>query len=163
MIRRFVLAVSVFMMTAAMASGQSSQPPASSGENVQSPSLQPPAPGQSMQPPISPPPPVIFPGINPGHVDRPAVPIDQVADAIVILVPNENFDLLSPATHERVVTGTITRLLKGPVPPLIVHKPHGFVTSLKAGVPKKIFLKKFADRDGYYIIGVFAVPQEDKP
>ena len=94
---------------------------------------------------------------NRGNVDYPAVPLEQAADVIVVLVPDRTFYLVFPTPHERVVHGSITHLLKGPLPHTIVHTPNTFVTSLEKGVPTKLFLKKFADRDAYYIIGNFAV------
>ena len=100
---------------------------------------------------------------NLGHVDRPAVPIEQAADVVVVLVPDETLDLHMPTPYERVVRGSIERLDKGPMPQVIVHTPNTIVTGLRAGVPAKVFLKKFEDRDVYYIIGVFAASSEKKP
>jgi hypothetical protein len=56
-----------------------------------------PASGQSVHPPI------MDPSTHQGHVDRSAVPIEQTADAIVVMVPDEMLDLRVPTSHERVV------------------------------------------------------------
>jgi hypothetical protein len=109
------------------------------------------------------PPPIMDPTYR-GHIDRPAVPIAQAADVIMVIVPDETIELHVPTPHERVVRGSIARLEKGPLPQRIVHTPNTIVTGLQAGVPAKVFLKKFKDRDDYYIIGVFAEPsKEEKP
>jgi hypothetical protein len=111
--------------------------------------------GQSVRPPIMDP-------TNRGHIDLPAIPIAQAADVIVVLIPDETFDLHVPTAHERVVRGSVARLEKGPLPQRIVHTPNTIVTGLQAGVPTKVFLKKFKDREDYYIIGVFAEPSKDE-
>jgi hypothetical protein len=110
---------------------------------------------------IEPPPP--FNPIVRGHEDRPAVPLAQAADAIVVLIPDETFHLLVPDSQERIIRGFIVRQEKGPVPSIIVHTPHTIVNSLQQGVPARLFLAKFKDREAYYIIGVHPLPEGDKP
>jgi hypothetical protein len=108
-------------------------------------------------------PPIMDPPTDRGHIDRPGVPIEQMADVIVVLVPDETLDLRVPTSHERVVRGTIVELHKGPLPQMIVHTPNGIVSALQAGVPAKLFLKKIKDRDAYDIIGNFAASPGAKP
>lgn len=93
----------------------------------------------------------------------PAVPIEQAADVIVVLRPNASFPLLLPAPTDREVYGSILRVEKGVVPHRIVHKRHSFITSLEAGVPRKLFLKAFPDGSGHYIIGNFPEWYGDRP
>jgi hypothetical protein len=102
--------------------------------------------GQSMNPPPGP--------VVPPPVDRMAVPLEQAADAIVVLVPDETFHLNVPLPNERVIRGSVLRQDKGPMPTMIVHTANTFTNPLHAGVPVKLFLSKFKDRDAYYIIGV---------
>jgi hypothetical protein len=113
--------------------------------------------GQSIHPPIMESP------ADLGHIDRPAVPMEQAADVVVELIPDETMDLLGPTPYERVVRGSIARLEKGRVPPMIVHTRDTFVTGLQAGVPARVFLVKFKDRDAYYIIGVRSMGSGGKP
>jgi hypothetical protein len=101
--------------------------------------------------------------VDRGHWDRAAVPLEQAADVIVVLVPDETFDLHIPTPHERVIRGSIVRLDKGPMPPMIVHTPNTFVTPLQAKVPAKLFLTKFKDRDASFIIGVHPQVPGEKP
>lgn len=103
------------------------------------------------------------PFVRGGNVDRPAVPLEQAAHAIVVLVPDETVDLLAAAPHERVIRGSIVRHDKGPMPQMIVHTPNTIVNPLQAGVPARLFLAKFKDRDVYYIIGVHPLGSGEKP
>jgi hypothetical protein len=106
-------------------------------------------PGQSVDAPT------IDAPVNRGNVDYPAVSLEQAADVIVVLVPDEDFGL---APHERVVNGFVIRLDKGPMPHRIVFTAYSMLTPLEKGVPAKLFLKTFTDRDACYIIGNFAAP-----
>jgi hypothetical protein len=95
--------------------------------------------------------------------DFPAVPIEVVADVIVVLKPHAAFPLHLPAPIDRFVYGDIVRIEKGVQPTVIVHKRNSFVTPLQAGVPRKLFLKAFPDGSGHYIIGNFPEWYGDKP
>jgi hypothetical protein len=88
------------------------------------------------------------------------VPLEEMADVIVILVPTHDHTLHVPAPVERPIKGQIVRLEKGKFsPPVIIHTANTITTPLKQGTPNRLFLKKFRDRDAYYIIGVLPVRQ----
>ena len=91
------------------------------------------------------------------------VPIEQRADVILLVEPHSMHAFDVPARAERVVHGSVLRVDKGVVPQMIVHTPATIVAPLRAGVPAKLFLKKFKDRDAYYIIGVFPAWYGEKP
>jgi hypothetical protein len=88
-------------------------------------------------------------------VDYPAVPIEKLADVILVLKPHATFSLQVPSREERIVQGDIVRVEKGVVPQTIVHTPSAIVAPLQAAVPVKLFLKSFKNRNAHYIIGVF--------
>lgn len=88
-------------------------------------------------------------------IDLPTMPIEQVADVIVVLRPHADFPLHFATATERIIGGGIDRIDKGVVPQMIVHRPHTIVAPLRAGVPVKLFLKAYPDRNAHYIIGVF--------
>lgn len=88
-------------------------------------------------------------------MDLPTIPIEQGADVIVVIRPDADYPLHRAASTERVIRGDIRRLEKGPVPLTIVHTPRTIIAPLRAGVTVKLFLKAFANRNAYYIIGVF--------
>ncbi len=89
-------------------------------------------------------------------VSWPGVPLEEVADVIVIMVPAHDHALHVPMPEERPIEGKIIRVDKGNLPatPNIVHTPHTITAPLNQGIPKKLYLKKFPDRDAYYLIGV---------
>ncbi len=95
----------------------------------------------------------------------PTVPPEELADVIVILVPAHDHALHVPAPVERPIKGQILRLEKGqfekgPLPePEIIHKPNTIGGPLKDGVPTKLCLKKFPDRNAYYPICVEPLKQ----
>lgn len=88
-------------------------------------------------------------------MDLPTVPIEQRADVIVVLRPHVDFPLHFATAAERIISGDIDRVEKGVVPQTIVHTARTIVAPLRAGVPVKLFLKAFPNRNAYYIIGVF--------
>lgn len=98
----------------------------------------------------------------------PAVPLEESADVIVILAPRQDYGLNVPMSMERSVNGQIIKLEKGSLgvrglpEAAIVHTPNTITSPLKQGVPKRLFLKKFPDRDTYYVIGVGPVQQGGK-
>lgn len=93
-------------------------------------------------------------------VSWPGIPLEDVADVIVIMVPAHDHRLNVPESVERPIEGQIIQtekgvLEKGKLPaPAIVHTPHTITAPLNQGIPKKLYLKKFPDRDAYYLIGV---------
>jgi hypothetical protein len=91
-------------------------------------------------------------------VDRVAVPMDQAADVIVVLIPDESDDGVCGAPHDCVVRGSVVRLDKGPMPEQIVRTANSFGNPLKAGEPITLYLSKFKDRDAYYLIGAIPMP-----
>lgn len=108
--------------------------------------------GQSMNPPA---------GFNPimqPPADRVAVPLAQAADVIVVLMPDESDDGACVGPHDCIVRGSVVRLDKGPMPEQIVRTANSFGNPLKAGEPITLYLKKFEDRDAYYLIGAIPMP-----
>jgi|SRR6266446_2725765 len=95
---------------------------------------------------------------GPGHIDRPAVPLDQAAAVIVVLVPDESYDGGCGGPHDCSVRGSVVRLDKGPLPGQIVRTAHSLGNPLKAGQPITLYLTRFPDRDVYYIIGSHPMP-----
>jgi hypothetical protein len=82
-------------------------------------------------------------------------PPEQLADVIVVFRPQMNLGLHAVVPGEQVIQGSIVRLEKGVTPHTIVNTPNTIVGPLRAGVPVKLFLKSFKDRNVHYIIGVF--------
>jgi len=64
---------------------------------------------------------------------------------------------------EQVIPGSILRVEKGVVPQMIVNTPNTIVGPLHAGVPVKLFLKSFKDRNVHYIIAVYPESFGGKP
>jgi hypothetical protein len=87
--------------------------------------------------------------------DYASVPIESLADVILVIEPHATLALDLPTPAERIVQGSIVRVEKGVVPHTIVHTSRTIVAPLRAGVPAKLFLKAFKDRNAHYIIGVF--------
>jgi len=96
-------------------------------------------------------------------IDLPTIPIEQGADVIVVIRPDADYPLHRAAPTERVIRGDIRRLVKGPMPLTIVHTPRTIIAPLRAGVPVKLFLKAFANRNAYYIVGVFPESYGEQP
>lgn len=97
-----------------------------------------------------------------------ATPPEDIADAIVTFVPDVDMPLHVPETVERPVRGRVVAsergVLRGVVPPgAILHRPNTMGAPLQAGVPVKLFLKRFPDRDAYYPIAVFPPSQGVRP
>jgi hypothetical protein len=91
------------------------------------------------------------------------VPPDKLADVILVFRPQINLGLHAVVPGEQVVPGSILRVEKGVVPQLIVNTPNTIVGPLQAGVPVKLFLKSFKDRNVHYIIAVFPDSSGGKP
>lgn len=96
-----------------------------------------------------------------GH--PPAVPIEKVADVILVLKPHAKHSLHMPATIDRLVEGDIVRVEKGVVPKMIVHTRNTLGSPLEADVPVKLFLMAFKDGHAHYIIGVFPEGYRGQP
>lgn len=83
-------------------------------------------------------------------------PLEEVADAIVVLKPSVDYPMFTGA--ERVIEGEIERVEKGVPPQTIVTTAQSLWAGLRAGVPARLFLKKFQTRDAHYVIGVSSSP-----
>ncbi len=88
-----------------------------------------------------------------------AIPPELIADSIVTYVPDMALPLDEQGT-EHIIEGKVTKVEKGLEPNLIIHRASTFHTPLKEGVPVKLFLKQFPDRDAYYPIAIFPVTTE---
>lgn len=86
-----------------------------------------------------------------------------IADVILVLEPQETFLLDVPIPGERTIHGTVLRIERGHVPQQIVNTPKTIVAPLRAGVPVKLYLKSFKDRNVHYIIGVFPASEGGRP
>jgi hypothetical protein len=101
-----------------------------------------------------------------GHY--PTTPLDQVADVVLILKPQERYSLHKMATVDRIIQGEIVHIEKGSsekdiisIP--IVHTRNTFTLPLDSGVPVKLYLSRFKDGHAYYIIGVSPIAPKDQP
>ena len=90
-------------------------------------------------------------------------PPEKVADVIVVFRPQVNLGLHAVVPGEQVIHGSIVRLEKGLAPQTIVNTPNTIVGPLQAGVPVKLYLKSFKDRNVHYIIGVYPESWGGKP
>ncbi|HMH49313.1 MAG TPA: hypothetical protein VK548_03705 [Candidatus Acidoferrum sp.] len=104
---------------------------------------------------------VLIAGHAAGH--HPAIPLEQVADVIVIIKPRERQSLNLPATVDRMIVGDIVRIEKGVSPIVIVHTRNTFTAPIEAGVPVRLYLKAFKDGHAHYIIGVSTEPVKSEP
>ena len=91
------------------------------------------------------------------------VPPDQLADVIVVFKPQTNLGLHAVVPGEQVIHGSVLRVEKGVAPLTIVNTPNTIVGPLQAGVPVRVFLKAFKDRDVHYIIAVYPESIGGKP
>ena len=96
-------------------------------------------------------------------IDLPTVPLEQGADVILVLRPQVDFALHLAAPTERIIQGHIDRVEKGVVPQMIVHTARTIIAPLRAGVPVKLFLKAFPNRNAHYLIGVFPASYGEQP
>ena len=77
------------------------------------------------------------------------------ADAIVVMEADEDLPLHHASKEVRVIRGKIhsnerDRVMDGTV----THAPYTIVSPLRKGEPVKLFLKRYKDRNDFYIIGV---------
>jgi hypothetical protein len=98
-----------------------------------------------------------------GVVDYPPVPPEQLADVIVVVSSQATVPLHVPTAAERIVHAAIVRVEKGTAPLVIVHTANTIVSPLRAGVPAKLLLKAFRNRNAHYIIGVYPESQGGHP
>ena len=63
---------------------------------------------------------------------------------------------------ERIIEGKILQTEKGLKPNLIIHNANTIIMPLKKGVPVKMFLKRFPNREAYYPIAIFSILPEVK-
>ena len=89
-----------------------------------------------------------------------AISPELIADSIVIYVPEMDMPLHIPERTERIIEGQVTKVEKGVEPNLIIQNANTMISPLKEGIPVKLFLKQFPDRDAYYPIAIFPVTSE---
>ena len=88
---------------------------------------------------------------------------ETMADVILVLEPHDTFPLNVMTSAEQVIRGSILRVERGAMPLQIVNTPNTIVDRLHPGVPVRLYLKAFKDRNAHYIIGVFPLPEGGKP
>ncbi len=79
-----------------------------------------------------------------------------LADSIVIFVPSKDQELVTPDT-ELIIEGRIAKVEKGVEPDVIIQPVHSFMRSIQAGIPIRIYLKRFLDRNAYYPIYIVSL------
>lgn len=94
-------------------------------------------------------------------VETVASPFEK-ADVIIDFTPSRDHDLDRVEPTERFIDGQTTKVEKGLAPVNIVHIANAFTQPLKKGAPVRLFLKRFPDREAYYIIAVFPVAKGAK-
>mgnify|MGYP001578401162 CR=1 FL=1 len=86
---------------------------------------------------------------------RPAIHPYLLADVIIVLKPGVDQALSSASGYGREVSGTVVATERGYLDRPIVVLPGTVVSELKQGVRVKLLLKRSADGQSYYLIGVF--------
>lgn len=79
-----------------------------------------------------------------------------MADAIVTIVPWQNYRLSILSKEPIEINGDVVQIekidrLEAP----ILHRPGVLIAPLYKGVPAKLFLKRYANLNAYYLIGNF--------
>lgn len=79
-----------------------------------------------------------------------------IADAVITITPDKDYDLHIPSLNYREISGEILKtekidFLDGP----IIHRAGVMIAPIHSGKSIKIFLKKYEDRIGYYLVGIF--------
>jgi hypothetical protein len=93
---------------------------------------------------------------TPRGVAESVPPVEQIADAIVVYTPMMHHALDRIASTERVLSVRADKLEKGKeVPKTVVHKANVMIAPLEAGVPVRMYLKRFEDRDAYFPIAIY--------
>ena len=91
---------------------------------------------------------VIDLGVHPG----------DVADAIIILVPEEDIALNRSHSEKRPIRGKITSNERSIIAvDSIFQPPFVIISPLKRDTPVKMFLKRYPNSNDYYPIGIFPV------
>lgn len=84
-------------------------------------------------------------------------PPSEAADVIVVFTPSKYQAFNAASMVDRGIAGTVNSVDKGEVKNLnIMHLKNSFTSPLLPGVPVRLYLKKYPDRDAYYLIGVGA-------
>jgi len=68
-----------------------------------------------------------------------------------------------PTAGEQIIRGSVLRVERGALPQLIVNTPNTIVGPLRVGVPVRLYLKSFSNRNAHYIIGVAPLPNGGTP
>jgi hypothetical protein len=104
---------------------------------------------------------VLMAGHAVGHY--PNIPLEQVADVVIVIKPHARYSLHMPATVDRIIEGDIVRIEKGVQPIMIIQTPNTFTSPIEAGVPVKLYLKAFPDGHAHYLIGVSHAVSGSRP
>jgi hypothetical protein len=86
-----------------------------------------------------------------------AIPPELIADSIVTYVPDMDMSLHKMEKTERIIEGEVVKVEQGVEPNLIIHNAYTMIMPLKEGVPMRLFLKRFPDKDAYYPIAIFPI------
>ncbi len=96
-------------------------------------------------------------------VEFPSVPPEVAADSIVVFRPHATHHVEAPVPFDREIHGDVVRVEKGVAPKSIVHPANTILSELTAGQLVKLCLKRFTNRDAYYIIFVDHRVKETQP
>ena len=79
-----------------------------------------------------------------------------LADAEVILTPYFDYALHHGSREDIPIHGKITPIKQQAIAEIkIVFPAKSIIRSLQKGVPARVYLKKYPDREAYYPIGIF--------
>jgi hypothetical protein len=85
---------------------------------------------------------------------------EELADSILIFVPDADIPLHIPQDFDRTLKGRVVDVLKGVVPGEISVGADTLITDVKGGVPVKMFLMEHPERpDVYYPIAIFQIKE----
>jgi len=87
-----------------------------------------------------------------------------IADAVVTMISDHDYDIHIPSREYRKISGNIIKIekadfLDGP----IVHRAGVMIAPIYREKAMKLFLKKYEDRSGYYLVGVFPAEFPTEP
>lgn len=88
-----------------------------------------------------------------------AISPEALADAVVVFRPNANVALHHPSPINRPLLGEITKIERGiEAVEQIIHTANSIVRPLQAGVPVRLFLKRYPGPAAtYYLIAILPV------
>jgi hypothetical protein len=86
-------------------------------------------------------------------VEVPVAP-ETVADSVIEFTPSRDAALNIPLAQEQNLEGRMV-LQAGTAPTSIIVPAHTMILPLQQGVPVRMFLMRFEDRDAYYPIAIF--------